>query len=228
MNTVGVLIGLLALAGTVVWFCERRANPDQFSSEPRRGIGNGLWWAALTMSTVGYGDKAPRTGLGRVLAVVWMFGAIVLIALLTAQVTSFLTVSSLSGVARGPADLIHVRVGAIEDSPAKVLLRDKFGVAATGFPSFDAGLRALDRGDLDAFVGVEPVLRYRNASRFAGRLRVIGIPFTRGLRVRLPERLAHSLEGEPSDPGPHCYRRLAGDPSPLSRRRPAATHHLRG
>ena len=119
MNTVGVLIGLLASAGTVVWFCERRANPDQFSSEPRRGIGDGLWWAALTMSTVGYGDKAPRTGLGRVLAVVWMFGAIVLIALLTAQVTSFLTVSSLSGLVRGPADLIHVRVGAIEDSPPR-------------------------------------------------------------------------------------------------------------
>jgi hypothetical protein len=135
MNTVGPLIGLLALAGTVVWFCERRANPDQFSSEPRHGIGNGLWWAALTMSTVGYGDKAPRTGLGRVLAVVWMFGAIVLIALLTAQVTSFLTVSSLSGVARGPADLIHVRVGAIEDSPAKALLRDKFGVAAISYPA---------------------------------------------------------------------------------------------
>ena len=179
MKTAGALIGLLLLAGVLVWLIERRANPEQFSAAPRQGLGDGLWWAAVTMTTVGYGDKAPRTGLGRALGVVWMFAAIVLIALLTAQVTSSLTVSSLSGVVRGPADLVRVRVGAIEDSPPKALLREKFGVAASGYPGFDDGLRALERGDLDAFVGVEPVLRYRIANAFAGRLRVIGIPFTR-------------------------------------------------
>ena len=179
MKTAGALIGLLLLAGVLVWLIERRANPEQFSAAPRQGLGDGLWWAAVTMTTVGYGDKAPRTGLGRALGVVWMFAAIVLIALLTAQVTSSLTVSSLSGVVRGPADLVRVRVGAIEDSPPKALLREKFGVAASGYPGFDDGLRALERGDLDAFVGVEPVLRYQIANSFAGRLRVIGIPFTR-------------------------------------------------
>ena len=117
MKTAGALIGLLLLAGVLVWLIERRANPEQFSAAPRQGLGDGLWWAAVTMTTVGYGDKAPRTGLGRALGVVWMFAAIVLIALLTAQVTSSLTVSSLSGIVRGPADLVHVRVGAIEDSP---------------------------------------------------------------------------------------------------------------
>lgn len=179
METVGVLVGLLALAGVLVWLVERRANPDQFASGPHHGIGDGLWWAAVTMTTVGYGDKAPRTGLGRALAIVWMFAAIVLIALLTAQVTASLTVSSLGGLVRGPADLARVRVGAIEESPAEALLREKFGVAARGYSSFDDGLQALDRGEIDAFVGVEPVLRYRIASGFAGRLRVIPIPFTR-------------------------------------------------
>ena len=119
MKTAGALIGLLLLAGVLVWLIERRANPEQFSAAPRQGLGDGLWWAAVTMTTVGYGDKAPRTGLGRALGVVWMFAAIVLIALLTAQVTSSLTVSSLSGVVRGPADLVRVRVGAIEDSPPR-------------------------------------------------------------------------------------------------------------
>ena len=179
METVGVLVGLLALAGILVWLVERRANPDQFASGARRGIGDGLWWAAVTMTTVGYGDKAPRTGLGRALAFVWMFAAIVLIALLTAQVTASLTVSSLGGLVRGPDDLARVRVGVIEESPAAALLRGKFGVAARGYPGFDDGLRALDRGELDAFVGVEPVLRYRIAIGFAGRLRVILIPLTR-------------------------------------------------
>ena len=179
MKTIGMLIGLLLLAGVLVWLVERRANPEQFPAAARPGIGDGLWWAAVTMTTVGYGDKAPRTGLGRALGVVWMFAAIVLIALLTAQVTSSLTVSSLSGIVRGPDDLVRVRVGALEDSPPQAWLREKFGVAAGGFPSFADGLRAVDRGDLDAFVGVEPVLRYEIANSFAGRLRVIGVPFTR-------------------------------------------------
>ena len=119
MKTIGMLIGLLLLAGVLVWLVERRANPEQFPAAARPGIGDGLWWAAVTMTTVGYGDKAPRTGLGRALGVVWMFAAIVLIALLTAQVTSSLTVSSLSGIVRGPDDLVRVRVGAPRTLPPR-------------------------------------------------------------------------------------------------------------
>ena len=52
-------------------------------------------------------------------------------------------------------------------------------MAASGYPGFEDGLRALEHGDIDAFVGVEPVVRYQIANTFAGRLRVIGVPFTR-------------------------------------------------
>ena len=179
LKIAGVLIGLMSLVGFLVWLSERRANPEQFSASPLRGIGDSLWWSAVTMATVGYGDKAPRTRVGRLLAAVWMFTAIVLIALLTAQVTSSLTVTSLSGLVRGPADLAHVRVGAIEGSPHQTLLREKFGVVALGYPGFDDGLRALAHGDIDAFVSVEPILRYQIANTFAERLHVIGVPFSR-------------------------------------------------
>src|SRR4051794_11769258 len=152
LKTTGVLIGLLSLVGLLIWLSERRANPEQFSASPLRGVGDGLWWAAVTMATVGYGDKSPRTLVGRGLAVIWMFTAIILIALLTGQVTSSLTVTSLSGLVRGPADLAHVKVGVLEGSPHQALLRDKLGVVATGYPSFDDGLQAVARGDIDAFV----------------------------------------------------------------------------
>jgi polar amino acid transport system substrate-binding protein len=179
LKIAGVLIGLMSMAGFLVWLSERRANPEQFSASPLRGIGDGLWWSAVTMATVGYGDKAPRTRVGRLLAAVWMFTAIVLIALLTAQVTSSLTVTRLSGLVRGPADLAHVRVGAIEGSPHQALLREKFGVVALGYPGFGDGLPALEHGDIDAFVSVEPILRYQIAKMFAERLHVIGLPFSR-------------------------------------------------
>lgn len=174
-----VLFGLLLIVAVLVWLCERHANPTDFSKRPLRGITDGLWWAAVTLTTVGYGDKAPRTRAGRLIGVVWMFVAVILIALFTAQVTSSLTVTNLTGRIRGPADLAHVTVGAIQDSPAQALLRTKFGVIATGYPGFSDGLAALSRGDIKAFVGAEPVLRYEIAHNFADRLAVVGQPFMR-------------------------------------------------
>ncbi|MFO1128822.1 MAG: transporter substrate-binding domain-containing protein [Rhodospirillales bacterium] len=174
-----VLLGLLLVAGIVVWLCERKVNAEHFSARPSPGIRDGVWWAAVTLTTVGYGDKAPKTTLGRLIGVIWMFVAVILIALFTAQVTSSLTVTSLAGHIRGPADLVHVQVGTIRDSPAQVILQRKFGVSARGYPGFGEGLAALDRGEIDAFVGVEPVVRYEVARGFHGRLAIVGVPFMR-------------------------------------------------
>ena len=59
-------------------------------------------------------------------------------------------------------------------------LRAKFGVTAAGYGGFVEGLDALDRGDIEAFVAVEPVLRYEIANSYPARLAVIGRPFLHG------------------------------------------------
>lgn len=175
----GVLLGLLLIVAVLVWLCERHTNPDHFDKRPLRGITDGLWWAAVTLTTVGYGDKAPRTRAGRTIGVVWMFVAVILIALFTAQVTSSLTVTNLTGRIKGPADLARVKVGVIQDSPAQSALRAKFGVIAAGYPGFSEGLAALGRGDINAFVGPEPVLRYEIVHTFPDSLALVGKPFLR-------------------------------------------------
>jgi ABC-type amino acid transport substrate-binding protein len=180
LKIVSAVLALLLLAATLVWLFERRDNPAHFSKRPLQGIGDGVWWAAVTLTTVGYGDKAPMTRCGRGVAVTWMLVAVVLMALLTAQVTSVLTVSRLAGRVRGAADLPHVRVGTMQDSLPQAQLRAKFGVTAVGYRGFTEGLDALDRGDIDAFVAVEPVLRYEIANSYPARLAVVGTPFLRG------------------------------------------------
>ena len=47
---------------------------------------DGVWWAITTMTTVGYGDVAPHTVAGRLLAIVVMLVGIGFVALLTASV----------------------------------------------------------------------------------------------------------------------------------------------
>lgn len=175
----GVLVCLLLVAGVLVWLCERQVNPEHFRPRPFQGVGDGIWWAAVTLTTVGYGDKAPRTRLGRLVGVIWMFAAVILIALFTAQVTSSLTVTNLAGRVRGPSDLVRMNVGAIADSPAQSILRSEFGISAHGYPGFGEGLAALARGDIDAFVGPEPVVRYEVAAAYAKSLTIVGAPSLR-------------------------------------------------
>ncbi|WP_440710194.1 potassium channel family protein [Herbiconiux sp. YIM B11900] len=53
-------------------------------------FGNSIWWACVTMTTVGYGDYVPVTVLGRVLAVVLMFGGVAIVGVATATIVSYL------------------------------------------------------------------------------------------------------------------------------------------
>jgi voltage-gated potassium channel len=53
-------------------------------------FGDSVWWACVTLTTVGYGDVYPVTALGRVLAVVLMFGGVAIVGVATATIVSFL------------------------------------------------------------------------------------------------------------------------------------------
>ncbi|WP_197029963.1 potassium channel family protein [Cellulomonas sp. URHE0023] len=53
-------------------------------------IGDGLWWAVSTMTTVGYGDRYPVTTTGRFIAAALMIGGIALLGVITATLASWL------------------------------------------------------------------------------------------------------------------------------------------
>jgi voltage-gated potassium channel len=52
------------------------------------GLGDGIWWAVVTASTVGYGDISPVTWPGRIIAIVLMLVGIGLMSTLAASITS--------------------------------------------------------------------------------------------------------------------------------------------
>jgi ABC-type amino acid transport substrate-binding protein len=172
-------LGLLLLGtGVLVWFFERRRNPDQFGGGAAKGIGSGFWWSAVTMTTVGYGDKAPLTLGGRIVGLVWMFAAIIMISSFTAAITSSLTLTGLGANVRGPADLMGVRTAVVANTTAEGYLRSNL-IDATGFDSGEEALEAVAAGKFDALVYDAPILRYLVKEAFKERIQVLPNTFTR-------------------------------------------------
>jgi len=60
-------------AGHIIWFLERKDNSIMFPTGYLDGIDDGIWWALVTGTTVGYGDKVPITKFGRLFGFFWMF-----------------------------------------------------------------------------------------------------------------------------------------------------------
>jgi len=53
-------------------------------------FGNSLWWAFVIITTVGYGDFAPVTALGRIVAAGLMLGGVALLGVVTATLASWI------------------------------------------------------------------------------------------------------------------------------------------
>jgi len=178
LAVVGALTLLLLVVGLLAWLFERRRNAAQFGGGAARGIGSGFWWSAVTMTTVGYGDKAPVTLGGRLVALVWMFTALTIVATLTGAIASALTVGDLEAAIAGPADLGKVRVGAVADSTSAAYLSDRH-IGFRAYQTAGEGLRAVVAREIDAFVYDAPLLRWLAKTEMRGAVEVVPATFER-------------------------------------------------
>lgn len=158
-SAVAILLGVIFIFGFLVWVFERRkADGVQFRKN-WRGILDGFWWSAVTMTTVGYGDKSPETGGGRTIAFIWMFTAILLISGLTAGVASALTVKNMESKIENVEDLRRFSTGTIEASGTAEYLGN-YGLPNQFYGTVEDGFTALRNEEIEVFVFDRPVLRF--------------------------------------------------------------------
>ncbi|TLS47233.1 potassium channel family protein [Streptomyces montanus] len=81
---VGAVVALLMFGSLAVLSVERESPDGNIKT-----MGDALWWSFTTMTTVGYGDHAPTTGLGRVIAVGLMLSGIALLGVVTANIAAW-------------------------------------------------------------------------------------------------------------------------------------------
>lgn len=79
----GVILSVVVLIGTVMYIVEGQQPGSGFTSIPRS-----IYWAVVTITTVGYGDIAPQTAFGQFLSAVLMILGYAIIAVPTGIVTN--------------------------------------------------------------------------------------------------------------------------------------------
>jgi voltage-gated potassium channel len=101
LTTFSILVVLLVLASSLMFYAENEAQPDRFSS-----ILAAMWWGIATLTTIGYGDIYPITGAGKVLAAVVAVLGIGMFALPTGILGAAL-VEEIQNARRKPAHCPH-------------------------------------------------------------------------------------------------------------------------
>ncbi len=157
LKIIFLLIAVLLLAGFGVWFFERKKN-EEFSGKPHTGLGSAFWWAAVTMTTVGYGDKSPRTVGGRIISLIWMFMSVIILTSFTAAFVSSLTIAS-EGEKVTLTSIKNHKIATIKNSTADKALR-KNDITPIYFNTCEEMITALDKAKVKYIIYDLPMLRY--------------------------------------------------------------------
>ena len=182
---------ILIIASHIIWALERRHNP-QFPAHYPQGLWHSIWWAVVTVTTVGYGDKTPKGAVGRLFGVVWILAGYFVFAYFTASVTTTATVQELHGIIDGPQDLFGKQVATVEKSTAAEYLAGQ-GIPVVRVENIDKAYPLLESGKVDAIVYDAPVLQHHASKSGRGKVEVVGLLFQEqnygiALQVQSPYR----------------------------------------
>lgn len=203
LSVVLALSGLLLAAGFLLWLAEHRKNPEQFGGTAAQGIGASFWWAAVTMTTVGYGDKSPTTFAGRVIGLIWMFTGMIVVASFTAAITASLTVNNLRTGIEGLSDLPGKTVATIADTASQRFLEEEH-LRYQIYPDLTSAMASVVKGETDAIVYDRALLQYRNLHQeqklsilsgvFAQQLYSLALPEGSPLRADISQQVLRITE----------------------------------
>ena len=130
------------LFGLVLWVIERYQSkelPNSFI----KGLGTGLYWAIVSMTTVGYGDITPKNPIGRFIACIWLFVGVMVGCIMTATMTDIVT---------GVKDLnvLNKRVSVLEHSFEEKTAEKDYRAKVVRAQSYDQVLEMVRNGDVFA------------------------------------------------------------------------------
>ncbi|KAL9979005.1 hypothetical protein ACROYT_G016595 [Oculina patagonica] len=167
-----------AISGVVIWFLDHKANSGHFPKSFWCGTREGLWWAIVTMTTVGYGDKTPKSFLGRTYASLWMIIGMLLLSSITAQISSTITTDGLR-----PLDEEFGHNIGLPNGSKKFFEAYSHGATLIEYPTEDDLFRGLEDGIVDKIWLFD--CKQNGEKRQFKIVRILDVPPVIGAEVKL-------------------------------------------
>ena len=163
LSSIAWLLVLLFIVGNFIWLAERRRNPEQFPPEYANGVRNGIWFALVTLTTVGYGDRAPVTKAGQVIAGIWMVVTLVTVSSLTAGLAAAFT-AMISGEKarerfRSLKELAGAQMAVVADT-AGAEWAESYQARGIESETLEEAINLMVTGKTDGVIFNRPALRY--------------------------------------------------------------------
>jgi polar amino acid transport system substrate-binding protein len=174
LASIGLLVGLVFVVGNLVWLAEHKHNSEHFPKHYLHGVGNGMWFALVTLTTVGYGDRAPVTRLGRLVTGTWMVVALVTVSSLTAGLASAMTLAFSGDSSErfpNPESLKNARIATVAKSSSLEVAQSYTG-QVQAMPTLADAVKAVVDGRAEAAVFLRPNLQYYLAQNSELRLKL--------------------------------------------------------
>ncbi|WP_299372597.1 transporter substrate-binding domain-containing protein [uncultured Tateyamaria sp.] len=166
-----VALGVLMGMGMLMWVFERNKQP-YFD----RGAGEvafpAFWYALNLVVNGGFEQNVPRSGLGRLFAVLMVISSLFIVSFFVANITTVMTVRALGDHIDSISDLEGREVATTTGSTSSEFLAQR-EIPHRTFFDFSALLWAFEDGELDAIVFDSPLLAYYVANEGRGKARLI-------------------------------------------------------
>jgi ABC-type amino acid transport substrate-binding protein len=146
-----------------------------------------MYWALVTASTVGYGDKVPKRWVGRILAGFLILMFLPIFGYFIAQLSSDLTIRNLKHNSTGPEDLVGRRVAVVKGTTSQVYM-EKQRSYVYPFENVENAYEALLAETVDAVVYDAPNLLHYANGEGKGKVLVVGKIFApQDYAIALPQ-----------------------------------------
>ena len=122
-----IFVVMFIIASSLIYFAEHKVHPTHFNSIP-----DSMYWALITLTTVGYGDVTPVTPLGKLISVISAMGGVVVVALLTGIIASSFSLQMERRKAEFEDEIREaLKDGILDDDEVKHIesLRKHFGIS---------------------------------------------------------------------------------------------------